>query len=735
MAARQREEKLFQPSAFSNEALLQLQQVHKELLSLGAIPDYDGALRFAEGYATYLVMDGDLGRTQEVCSWASGLPCEQNDKWRLIGRLSQISTRSQGDLRQVFLDALQAAICSQHDIVLWNLVLALQDVPEPNWWQEVTGKLRFLQAGINPDGISLLVAVNRLALGLQAVVRQVEDHHFFHQPMRAGTAPRYNNSEPEGESSDLARLQRIYNSLQEDILGNWLLVDPPPPHALLDYEDLDDLLQDLAPDLPIERRVVESLLAGARSQVRLVMDGWERKDFVAASRALRSILVWDPDRKRILRVDQIILSAPDWLKKVHLGPQKEEDFSNGASWQEFATNLEFEGRELRNHVGPAAWLDEILDSLSRLRKGIWPADLLNDQPGIATELPWLKRFERIERLPPEVLTIEEITPADSPVFPEFSGACQGVFGPEGELRLVEPLDAWLPEARGSSARVYLGELTSNDGHSNQMAVKLMRMDKIEYAQPLFQEEVEVLALMDKVPGVSRMLECGFIHLNQAGPLPVDGNLQAVRNLEGDLLRIGPDSIHKFITQLETRIEEGWTPYLGIEIRKKEDNLLFLCDAGMTNGKFKPLVNLLQMAIQICDILATAHSLNIVYRDHKILHYYWQEKTNGIYIIDWNVARLHRDGLSEFEKKMDLVQFGARGLHHILTGRSAPGALPLGPTRPDEIEHAAETYNTQWTYDDQRLSPHLRGIIEAVLAGNYNSAKALRDDLKGTFITL
>jgi len=183
------------------------------------------------------------------------------------------------------------------------------------------------------------------------------------------------------------------------------------------------------------------------------------------------------------------------------------------------------------------------------------------------------------------------------------------------------------------------------------------------------------------------------------------------------------------------VGDGWTPYLGIDKREREENLLFLCDAGIRHGQFLPTVNLLQMAIQVCDILEAAHSRNVVYRDHKILHYYWQEKTNGIYIIDWNVARLHLDGLSDYERQMDLVQFGARGLHHILTGRAAPGALPLGPTQPEEIDHAAETYHAQWTYDDQRLSQRLRDIAEAVLAGKYLQASNLRDDLKGAFITL
>jgi hypothetical protein len=483
-------------------------------------------------------------------------------------------------------------------------------------------------------------------------------------------------------------------------------------------------LNELGNILPAEQQVVDRQLNRPGMQVKMVLDAWERKEFVAASQGLRRVLLWDPDRRRVLRADQLILSAPGWLKKVHLGPQEGENF------QEFSTNLEFEGRELRNHVGPAAWLDEILACLARLRKGVWPGDVLASTPHMNRELPWLKKFERVERLPAEVKPIEgETVLPDRPVFSEVIGMRTGDFGAEGELRLLEPLDAWAPEARGSSARVYLGEIIGEKGVTRQAAVKLMRMDKADYAIPLFREEVQILTLMDGVPGVSRMLECGFIRMEASGPLPSDSDIQAIRALKGSLLRIGPDAGQNFLSQIETRFQEGWTPYLAIEKQEKEDNLLFLCDSGITHGRYLPVMNLLQMAIQLCDILQAAHDRNIVYRDHKILHYYWLEKTNGVYIIDWNVARLHPDGLSEYEKQMDLVQFGARGLHHILTGRAAPGALPLGPTQPEEIEQAAKSYRTQWTYDDQRLSQGLRDIIEAVLAGKYMHAETLRDGLK------
>ena len=639
----------------------------------------------------------------------------------MIARLGQIATRSQGELRAHFVDALQALICMDGEAVLWNLLAAIQDAPEPNWWHELVGQVRRLQLGPEADAVLPLVAVNRLSLGLQSLMRQMEDSQPRHP---AGSQHRHSA----GGKEELGRLMRAARSLQEDVITPWTQTDPHPPHAFLDYDNLSRLVDELQTVLPTEYQMVERLLTQPKAQVRLVMQAWDRKDFIAASQGLRHILLWDPDRRRVLQAERLIIAAPDWLLKVHLGPQ------NGENFQEFATNLEFDGRELRNHVGPATWLDDILECLARLRKGVWPGDMLASLPGLIREMPWLKNFERVERLPAEVKNlVGEAVPPPSPEGTESIGLREGIFGQAGDLRLVEPLDAWAPEARGSSARVYLAEENGGRNLPQQVALKMMRMDKADYAIPLFREEVQILALMDKIPGISRMLECGFIHLEPDGPLPLDADLQAIRGLKGSLIRIGSDSSHNFVSQIETRVEEGWIPYLSVEKRERKDNLLLLCDAGLTYGRYLPLINLLKMAIQICDILHAAHELSIVYRDHKILHYYWQERTNGVYVIDWNVARLHPEGLTEDEKQMDLVQFGARGLHHILTGRAAPGALPLGPTRPEEIETAAQSYRAQWTYDDQRLSKGLRDIIEAILTGQYLSALKLRDDLKGIYM--
>lgn len=713
--ARSQQEALLQPENSGEDALALLEAVQKELLALGDIPDYRSAARFAGGYATRLVMNGDVDLLQQVCSWAANLPGDQGEQWRLVARLAQIAARAQGDLRKNFLDAIQAAICADWETVLWTLVQAIGDAAEPNWWYEVIGQIRRLQLGSGADTLLPLVAANRLALGLQMAIRQIEDS----LSRRAVSS---------AEMAELSHLKLISRTLQEDVVSSWTLVDPHPPQAALDYDYLSRVLKDLGKTLQGEQQVIGRILNQPRSQVQLTLDAWNRKDFVSASQGLRHILMWDPDRRRVILADRLIFSAPEWLQKAHLGPLP------GEAFHEFATDLEFEGRELRNHVGPAGWLDEILECLGSLRKGVWPADLLAGRPKVARELPWLKKFERLERLPAEVKALEgEPAASSTPSFKEISGLREGTFGPEGELRVIEPLDAWAPEARGSSARVYLAEQSGEKGQSRQVALKLMRMDKADYAIPLFREEVQILALMDKVPGVNRMLECGFILMDGNHSLPLDSDIQAVRALKGALFQIGPEAGQNFLDQIEARVDEGWTPYLIIEKQEKENNLLLLCDSGLTHGRYLPVVNLIQMAVQICDILEAAHSRRIVYRDHKILHYYWQERTNGIYLIDWNVARLYPNGLTEEERQMDLVQFGARGLHYILTGRAAPGALPLGPTRPDEIEQAAQSYRTQWTYDDERLSPGLREIIEAVLAGKYSQPALLRDDLKGIYM--
>jgi serine/threonine protein kinase len=693
--------------------LAALESLQREIAGFGEMPDFAKAYSLAIGWARQHAATGQMPEVEEVCTWAEGLPGSDNDHLSLVSRLVRITrladaqgaTHAQHDFLS---GTVQSALDRDWPGVLWGLISTLRDAPEPEWWYDLVSEIRRQELGPEDGDRQPLLTARRGLLTLQAMAEKME---------RPGI---------EVNPASLERLQRLIYHLREEVIPNWAQVDPGPPNANLSYTEIDEMLEEIQSFSPTIRESLDQALAPARAQVEMALKYWENGQFEQAAAGLRQVLLWDPARRRVLRAEQALLQTPLWLEKVQRGP------SAGEHYLSFISEIEFEGRELRNQIGAAGWMDLILEGCRQMRRGAWPPDLFTSLPLLVKEMPWLRRFERIERLPAPA---EEITSPNLFLFNPLAGMAQGKLGREGDIRMDAPLDAWIGEARGSSARVFAGKLRDTSGNILPAAIKLMRMDKVDYSLPLFCEEVLILNIMRGVPGITPLLECGFINLEDGAALPTARNASVDSSLSGSLIRIGPGNGQEFIQQIERRTGEGWIPYLAIQQRDSHDNLLVVCDAGLNGGQYRPVADLLQMSIQICDILEEAHRRNIVYRDHKILHYYWIEAARGIYMIDWNVAKFHPEGLSDYEKQMDLVQFGARALHHILTGRTAPGALPLGPTRPEEIEQAAQSYQAQWTYDDQRLPEDVRGILERVLAGDYNNAAQLRDDLKQSFLNL
>ncbi len=705
---RAKEAELLSPELERGLDLTGLEHIHQEIVSLGEIPDYAGALRLVSQSAANLAAAGDMGSVRALTAWAAGLPGAPAQSLQLLEQLAHITAQAQDESYHALILAVQSAAANDWLETLWHMLQSLERAPEPEWWNDLLPLVRKQAASEKIANIRPLLNLRRLHLTLQASLQKIDD-----QLARS----------PNGDDqAHYKQLENLAGKIRQ-VIHAWVQLEPLPPYSTLAYTDLEQMINEIEQCLPRAGDELLSALEPARSQVRKLLESWGRKEFITARRDLRQTLLFDPDRRRLLRADQALQLAPDWLQRLQSGPRPGEKLTD------YVTTLEYEGRELRNQVGPAGWLDGALEALKAIRRGTWPGDLLADQLVLAGEMPWLRRFERAE-------TIRRLFQPNQPnlnPLPSIQGVREARFGPESEISFTEPLDAWIPEARGSSARVYLGNYRSGNGEQREAAIKIMRMDKADYALPLFREEVQVLSIMRDVPGVTRMLECGFLWMGDPPELPPDHNLGAIQAMKGEALRIGPDAADQYLDLLDARVREGWTPYLLVERRQREDNLLLLCDASLNRGTFLPVQDLLFMSIQICDLLEAAHQRNVVYRDHKILHYYWLAEQNGIYLIDWNVARYHPEGLTPMDIHMDLVQLGARGLHHVLTGRTAPGALPLGPTRPEDIEHADESYHAQWTYDDQRLSPQVRIILEQLLAGSYISASDLKDDLKRAYM--
>ncbi len=701
------EQEIFLQDTPSLDDLNRLADLQGRILRYGALPDWSSTTRLRVKIAQDLAEDRDAPALTRLCQDFSNFPGDDAFRWKL---LSQILHSQDAELLPEAnrWSAIHNALIGEWGDALWDILTGIQNNVDHPWWEEISQAVRQALTGDDKAPVRPFVMVNRLYYTLQSAPAAAFNP-------RSGGATHAENQQP--TLSQEAALV----ILQDDVIKKWRQLEPLPPNADLPYNDLEPIRATLELYANGALEPVDKALEQAKAHIQIVMDAWERKDFDTARRGLRRALVWDPDRLRLLDADRALQSTPAWLAKLREGPAK--DSKPG----DYFTEMEYSGRRLRNRIGPANWLDGALEALRALRKGARPADLMIAHPNVLVEMPWLSQFHAVETITlPLSGAMTHERPTTLVAEPTMTGSEEGALNADGNFVLGLPLDTWMPEARGSSARVF--QITLAGSAKTDRAIKVMRPDQRDYALPLFFEEVQILSVMRDVPGVNTMSECGFLQLDSGQELPPENLAVGAGHLRGRVMRFGVEQVQNYLPLLETRTAEGWLPYIILQKMDDADNLMNYCDAGRTNGRFLHLRQALMLATQICGILQAAHDRNIVYRDHKLLHYYWQRDQNGVVLIDWNIARRFVQGLSPAERSFDLVQFAARALHHIFTGRPAPGALPMGPNRPEEIEQAAHHYKPNWTYDDERLPNRLKEILSGALAEEYTTARELRQDL-------
>jgi serine/threonine protein kinase len=715
---RRKEKELATVSNPNLEDFQRLIDLHNDILACGELPEFGPATGLSLRLLTSLAENQDFQNIENICEITLQWPVKNPQKWQLIARIADLGKDDGQFSAEVYANACLAAINEDWPRVSWEFFVAIQDRPFPNWWEELNRSLRQLQFGISQDVILPYVIVTRTFFTMQAAYMQAANMQAASLKREAVSQPQALNFRgPPGEPDEFLHL------FEEEVVQKWKDIEPPPPNSGVAYGEIGQSLEQIETVLPGSSEALRKGFSQINAQAEIVLDAWQRKEFEKARRGIRQLLVLDPHRRRLLTTDRALQYAPQWLAAVRSGARNDELF------QDYLTQIELKGRDLRNQVGPARWLDLILDTLKSLRTGARPADLMIVHPEILVEIPWINehRLRETLNLPrTQSLNTERLRVSYQPI-ETIHTTREGEIGHNKDLALEKALDSWIPEARGSSARVFDASLRGGNGQYVPCAMKIMRADRRDYAPPLFREEVQILTVLRDVPGVIQMLECGFLLLED-GALPAEDEKRSAGQLKGRIIRFGVEQVPNFLTILDSRIGQGWLPFIAMEKWDQKNNLMSYCDASHTHGRFLPLRESLLLAIQICDILHIAHDRNIVYRDHKLLHYYWHAESQGVGMLDWNIAKRFPQGLTESEKQFDLVQFGARALYHIITGRTAPGALPLGPNRPEEIEQAAHHYSAQWTYDDERLPNQVKEILEKVLGEGYLSVKDLRQDL-------
>jgi hypothetical protein len=301
-------------------------------------------------------------------------------------------------------------------------------------------------------------------------------------------------------------------------------------------------------------------------------------------------------------------------------------------------------------------------------------------------------------------------------------------GVNQSVHIINPLDVWTQAALGSSSRVFLATLQNRQNLAEPAAVKVMHPGKREYALPLFIEEIKILKLINNFRGIVKMSEMGLIKFDNEKEFPRIETSKGCSALTEKVLRFDLDETIN-TDQLDDWVSLGWLPYVALAQKNYQQNLFMLCDLSRTPGHAPlDLKTGLNIAVQLCQIFSEVHEKNIVYFDHKIFHYYWYSSLSQAYVIDWNVGKLHT-ALTVDQKSFDIVQFSARVLYFIFTGRSAPGSLVSGQTH-DEILNAPYKYETEWRYDDKRIPDPIKEIISAALNGEYTDFLNLKQDLMG-----
>lgn len=713
--------------------LVNLFNIHEAIIHQGGIPDFRLAERFCINLANRLIQEGDLSKFSELSELTCHRYSEKPVKWQVLEKMANLADPENKLVYVGFLKAMNFGLADDWASTLWELLAANLSTFEPPWWDDLCGLIRQAGLGNTPEQLAPLTILRRNILSLQAQLQIMRDRQIsLNSPNHQGSDTQNEKSEASSENlTRIKNLETLIKRLRDDIIPKWEELEPNPPDSSLNYSDIERLLAEIQNfDLNIYQQTVRTL-AQPRAQVEIILNAWQERDFERARRGLRQLLLWDPDRRRVFIADQALLRTGKWIEKVYQGPAKEQELID------FVTQVEFTGREYRNQVGPADWLDLILDTLANIRKGAKPNELLIERPEIGHDLPWLeqvgdRRYFASQPIQPVRLEREPVILGSDLI---FHGIKDGNVGVDQDILLTDPLDTWAPEARGSSARTFNAFISNGNGQIKQVAVKIMREGRHDYALPLYREEVQILNILRDVVGVVPLLECGYIKFDEGMSLPPDNKAISARSLSGVTQRFGPEQAANFLSLLESKAHQGWLPYIAIPKLDNRENLMWLCDTGFTRGRFIPIEQSFRLVLQICDILQIAHERNIVYRDHKLLHYYWSELYNGVFMIDWNVARYHPEGVSLSEIKFDLVQLGARAFHHIFTGRVAPGALKDGPNRVEEVESAAQTYGTQWSYDDQRLPPAIKKILEKLLTAGYSNIQQLKSELYQSYSQL
>jgi serine/threonine protein kinase len=287
------------------------------------------------------------------------------------------------------------------------------------------------------------------------------------------------------------------------------------------------------------------------------------------------------------------------------------------------------------------------------------------------------------------------------------------------------------DSRGGYSRVAQVKTNEQNGFPRFCAFKVMRHenDRISGLER-FENEISLLinitTNITSPPAITRIYDCGFV------PVGVSDSLHKKENpdLGLEIHSSGLD-IKDFLrrkSELLNRQDNGWLPYLVVELAPYDDSLLRQIHSQPQedpSGLFRfPTGEVIALSLQLLDVMKYLHTKhNRAYMDWKPEHIYWNGQNKQVKLIDWNVTSLLDEGPGKRQNILDDIRiFCGAALYIGLTFIDPDDPTkPIGPRPTQELASPVpEIRRRYWTdtpnfyQRDVTLDERIKNIIRTGL---------------------
>ena len=256
-----------------------------------------------------------------------------------------------------------------------------------------------------------------------------------------------------------------------------------------------------------------------------------------------------------------------------------------------------------------------------------------------------------------------------------------------------------------------------------VAFKVMRPEHLQpngdmcWEYRAFGDEAKILWDLRHSPNIVKLYDCGFISDPDEAPRA------------GEIASYKDRHISSFSQDMPRYAQAGWRPYLSLEYLPRHQSLFYLMKPNRPDSRWRlPSEEGLALALQFSALLSLAHSMQIVYLDHKLEHVYWDGA--HLKVIDFNSSRrLENDrAQSPQQYAKDVHNMCVGVLYSLFTGMS-PRSTSLRP-QPSSRE-AVEARYTDIDSLDFSMEPDLsEGIAELLQRGAAQNIATVQEFVNG-----